>query len=235
MTDKEICDYDVINFLKADPGFYIRNPQLLQDLEVSAKNGKVTSLANHQINVLKDRNNYLKTKLADLISHAEHNEKMMSQVFELSLQLCQISHVSNVTKHFNKFIKMYFKSDLFRLVIPVYEKLESSSTVLCVENEAEFFSVFGDFMEENTAVCGRLKKDKLEYVFSKKADKIGSSVMLPVGAKASKGILIFASYDETKFYPDMSTDILSKLTAILDIKLKNSFMFPEESQVNKGE
>lgn len=235
MTNKEISEYDIINFLKADSGFYIRHPELLQDLQVSTKNGSVTSLANHQINVLKERNDYLKRKLSDLIKHAENNEKLVSQVFELSLQLCQISHVANVTKHFGRFVKQSFKSDLFRLVIPQYENLESSPSVLCVENESEFISLFSDFIQNDSAVCGRLKKDKLKYIFAQKASKIGSSVMLPIGKKANKGILVFASYDETRFYPDMSTDILAKLAAIMDSKLKNSFDLTDGSQMSESE
>ena len=43
--------------------------------------------------------------------------------------------------------------------------------------------------------------------------------MLPIGSHAEKGILVFASFDENRFNPDMSTDLLSKLTLILDRKI----------------
>lgn len=223
MTQSNLSESEVIQYLQEHTDFFIRNRELLTDLKVSNSYGKIASLANHQVNTLQERNAFLKEKLNKLILHATENEKIISHVFELSLQLSQISHVANVTKHFSAFVKQHFNADIFRLVIPAYDNLETSKNVLCVEDETEFFRLFKDFMEGNSSVCGRLKKETLQFVFNKKSEKVGSSVMLPIGKNAKKGILIFASFDETRFIPDMSTDILSKLTNMLEIKLKNSF------------
>jgi len=223
MTEKALTDNDIINFLRMNKDFFTRHPEQLEALEVSNRNGKVASLVNHQVNVLKERNNQLKNKLSELITNAQENEKIMSQVFQLSLQLCQISHISNVTKHFGKFVKHAFNSDLFKIIVPSYEKLENSSSVLCVKDEEEYLNIFSEFIKSNTPVCGRLKLQKLKYIFPKKADKIGSSILLPIGSHAQKGILVFASYEENKFHPDMSTDLLSKLTLILEKKFKKTF------------
>ena len=221
--NKPLSDKDIIYFLSQNTDFFVRHPEQLEALQVSNRNGKVASLVNHQVNVLKERNNQLKNKLSQLISNAAENEKIMSQVFQLTLQLCQISHVANVTKHFAQFVKQSFDSDMFKIVLPAYENLESSASVMCVSDETEFLSVFKEFMTNNTPVCGRLKKEKLVYIFGNKADKIGSSVILPIGKSAEKGLLVFASFDESRFNPEMSTDLLSKLTHILERKFKNTF------------
>jgi len=225
MTKQQLTDNDVIHFLMQNTDFFIRHPEQLEALKVSNKNGSVASLVNHQVNVLKQRNNQLKSKLAQLIKFAEENEKIMAQVFELSLQLCQISHVANVTKHFGRFVKHSFESDLFRMVLPAYENLDSSATVLCVndENHSAFQAVFSKFQANNRPLCGRLKQEKLKFVFPQQADKIGSSVILPIGNHAEKGLLVFASFDESRFNPDMSTDLLSKLSLILDRKFNQTF------------
>ncbi|MFK8010657.1 MAG: DUF484 family protein [Marinicellaceae bacterium] len=230
MTQSKITDSDIIHFLHENKDFFTRHPEQLELLEVSNRNGKVASLINHQVNVLKERNNQLKTKLSELINNAQENEKIMSQVFNLSLQLSQISHVANVTKHFARFVKHSFESDLFKIVLPKYDKLVNSQAVLCVENEEEFSLIFEDFIRNNAPICGRLKKQKLEYIFPKHADKIGSSILLPIGNNAEKGILVFASFEENKFNPDMSTDLLSRLTQILDKKFKNSFQINKEKK-----
>ncbi len=230
MTDKSLTDNDIINFLRQNKDFFTRHPEQLEVLEVSNRNGKVASLVNHQVNVLKDRNNQLKNKLSQLINNAQENEKIMSQVFNLSLQLCQISHVANVTKHLARFVKHAFDSDLFRIIVPKYDNLENSASVLCIDNEEEFSIIFKDFMHGNVPICGRLKKQKLDFIFRKKANEIGSSIMLPIGRHAEKGILVFASYEENKYNPDMSTDLLSKLTLILENKFKNTFKTTQEQK-----
>lgn len=223
MTTKTLTDNDVINYLTAHDDFFIRHPEQLITLQVSNKNGSIASLVNHQVNVLKDRNNQLKKRLSTLISYAEENEKIMSQVFELTLQLSQISHVANFTKHFSRFVKQSFDSDLFKIVVPQYENLKTSPSVLCVEDETQFAAIFKEFSTNNLPICGRLKKEKLDFLFGKNAIKIGSSVILPIGKHAEKGLLVFASFDENRFNPDMSTDLLARLTQILDRKLKNTF------------
>lgn len=223
MTNKTITDNDVITYLSANKGFFVKHPEQLEVLEVSNKSGKVASLINHQVNVLKERNKQLKLKLSTLIGFAEENEKIMSQVFELTLQLSQISHVANMTKHFARFVKQSFESDFFKLVVPVYDSLDSSSNVLCVDDIPTYTQIFGDFSKNNAPICGRLKKEKLDFIFGGHAIKIGSSVILPIGPQANKGLLVFASFNESRFNPDMSTDLLAKLTQILDRKLKNTF------------
>ncbi len=223
MTHKTITDNDVINYLSSNTDFFVRHPEQLEALKVSNKNGKVASLVNHQVNVLKERNNQLKSRLSKLIGYAEENEKTMSLVFELTLQLSQISHVANVTKHFTRFVKQSFDSDLFKIVLPTYENLKPTASVLCVEDQEEFTRIFADFIKNNAPICGRLQKDKLEFIFGQRAEKIGSTVILPIGSRAQKGLLVFSSFDENKFNPGMSTDLLARLSQILDRKLKNTF------------
>ena len=162
MTGKTMTDNDIINFLRENKDFFIRHPEQLEVLEVSNRNGKVASLVNHQVNVLKDRNNQLKNRLSELISNAQENEKIMSQVFQLTLQLCQISHIANITKHFARFVKHTFDSDLFKIIVPKYDKLKNSQTVLCVEDEEEFSALFKEFIKNDSPICGRLKKQKIK-------------------------------------------------------------------------
>jgi hypothetical protein len=235
MTKQQLTDNDVINFLTQNTGFFVRHPEQLEALKVSNKNGSVATLVNHQVNVLKERNNQLKSKLTQLIKFAEENEKIMAQVFELSLQLCQISHVANVTKHFGRFVKHSFDSDLFRMVLPANANLESSATVLCItdENKSKFQTIFSEFQANSQPLCGRLKQEKLKFIFPQQADKIGSSVILPIGDHAQKGLLVFASFDESRFNPDMSTDLLSKLSQILDRKFNQTFDVPSPKKAQK--
>jgi len=236
MTTKQLSDNDIIHYLNQNTDFFVRHPEQLDAIQVDNK-GKVTSLVNHQVNVLKQRNNQLKSKLAELIRFAQENEKIMGQVFELTLQLCQISHIANVTKHFGRFVKNSFDSDLFKIVLPQYENLESSASVLCVDNEMsdDFQKSFSEFMNNDLPICGRLRKEKLVFVFGKRAEDIGSSVMLPIGKNSSKGLLVFASFDEGRFNPDMSTDLLSKLTHILEKKLTKNFTNPHQLQAKNDE
>lgn len=225
MSDKHLSDTDIIHYLTQNQDFFVRHPEQLEVLKVNNKNGKVTSLISHQVNVLKERNTQLKEKLNQLIGYASENEKTMSQVFELTLQLCQISHIANVTKHFSRYVQHSFGSDLFKIVVPNYDGLESSAIVkiLSVDDEVLFNQVFKEFIIKNRPICGRLKKPKLQFVFGKQAEKIGSSVILPIGKNAQKGLLVFASFDENRFNPEMSTDLLSRLSEILERKFSKSF------------
>ena len=230
MTNNTLTDHDIINFLQNDVDFFIRHPEQLLAINVSNRNGKVASLINHQVNVLKERNQQLKSRLSEMIKYAEYNETIMTQIFELTLRLSQISHVANVTKYFTAFVKKAFDCRMVKLILPVYDKLESNKSVLCVSNEDQFFSIFKEFISNNSPICGRLKAEKLKFVFGNQSELIGSSVMLPIGENAKKGILVFASEQESRFNPEMSTDLLSRLTHILDQKLSKTFSLASEQQ-----
>jgi len=224
MSDKALNDSDIIHYLNQNKDFFVKHPEQLELLKVNTNSGKVTSLVNHQVNVLKERNTQLKLKFSQLIHYAEENEKLMNQVFELTLHLCQISHIANVTKHFTRFVKQSFDSDLFKIILPSYENLDKSASVICVgQEDKEFEKAFKSFLKQGKPVCGRIKKDKLNYIFSNQANSVGSCVLLPIGDHAKKGILVFASFDENRFQTDMSTDLLSRLADILDKKFKNVF------------
>lgn len=225
MTKKQLSDQEVIHFLESNTDFFVRYADLLETLKVNEKNGTVTSLINHQVNVLKERNAQLKSKLYELISFAEENEKLMSQVFELTLQLSQISHVANVTKHFVRFVKQYFNPDMFKLVMPEYDSLNNSTEVLCIDEQkrGDFNNIFASFFQDNKPLAGRLQKDKLVFIFGQRAPEVGSCVILPIGKNAEKGLLVFAGFDENRFNPEVSTDLLFRLTHILDRKFNKKF------------
>ncbi|MCF6289084.1 MAG: DUF484 family protein [Proteobacteria bacterium] len=233
MTAKSLTDNDIIMFLNNNQDFFLRHPEQIEALNVANKNGTVTSLVNHQINVLKQRNNSLKTKLNELITYAAENEKLMSQIFDLSLQLCQISHIANVTKHFSRFVKKSFNAEMMKIVVPEYTSLESSSYVLTLDEEKKekFLLIFAEFMHNNTPICGRLKQDKLNFIFGRRAEEINSSVILPIGDNAAKGLLVFASLDENRFHPEMSTDLLTRLCNILECKFSKNISLETSTSV----
>ena len=237
MTEKKLADKDIIHFLNDHPDFFVKHPDLLETIQVNNKNGSVTSLINHQVNVLKERNQQLKSKLYELISFAEENEKLMSHVFELTLQLSQISHVSNVTKHFVRFVKQYFNPDVFKLLLPTYDSLNNNTEIMTLDDtkENEFLDIFDGFLQNNKPVAGRLHKNKLTFLFGQRAEQIGSCVILPIGKNGQKGLLAFASFDENRFNPDVSTDLLSRLTHILDRKLNQSFQSMKTKRIEVNE
>ena len=223
MKKLNFSQQDVIEYLKDNPDFFIKNSNLVESIQVTNRDGSVASLANHQINLLKQRNSHLKKNLSDMVFNASENEKLMSQIFEIALKVGQYTKVSNVLKCFIHYVDKIFSPDWIKVVLPENDSLNSIKSVIQMKVNDPSLSVFDEFFQNNEAVCGRLQKSFLEFFFKESSPKVGSSILLPLGNNSEKGMLIFASKNEERFHPNMSTDLLNRLSQILESKLKDSF------------
>lgn len=216
---------DVIEFLSSHPDFFVKNPQLLEQIQVANSSGNMTSLSNHQINALKDQNIQLKQKLADLIQLASDNERLMTTIFEVALNVGQYSNLSNVMKCFLHYVKKLLSPDWISVMLPADPSLNSIHQVIQIDESQAIPIAFEEFIHNDKAVCGRLPKQMVELLLSESATDVGSGILLPIGKQADKGMIFFASKDESRFHPDMSTDLLMRLAQILDSKLKTSLNY----------
>ncbi len=235
MSINPVSEQDVIEYLNSNLDFFIKNPQLLEEIQVSNKNGKLASLSSHQTNTLKDRNSQLKTRLADLIQLASDNERIMSMVFEVALEVGKYSKVSNVAKCFVHHVRKHFSPDWVKMILPANSKLNEVNEVIQVKEASGILLIFEDVITTKKAVCGRLRKNILEFLLSTEASEVGSSILLPIGANGEKGIVFFGSKDEDRFHPDMSADLLMRLSQILDSKFKAGFDFSIDSSLKTQE
>ena len=91
MNDTTIKDAvtpaDVASYLRRHPAFLHDYPDLALTLLPPREEGKTTSLASYQLDVLRDKNRELGRRLTELVGIANENEQLVQRVHALNLPL----------------------------------------------------------------------------------------------------------------------------------------------------
>ncbi|THB67300.1 MAG: DUF484 family protein [Gammaproteobacteria bacterium] len=208
---KEITDADVIGYLKENPDFLARNPQTMEILEVPHDCGGATSLIEHQVNSLKEKNRETRQELKRLIAIARENDQLNEKVQNLSLELMQVNSIEDIILTIQDSLRNEFKADLVSI------KLFVDGCKNCPEyagEESPLRTAFNSLFESQRPLCGRLKHEQLKLLFKDNADKIGSTAIIPLEKERRFGIIAIGSFDQQKFQPDMGTIFLRYLGSL---------------------
>jgi uncharacterized protein YigA (DUF484 family) len=199
-------------YLIKHPGYFANHPELMAELEVLSPQGELTNLVTHQLRTLQNENRQLKAQISQLIKNAQQSESMMNRLFSLLTELSVVKK-ADFLQQFVSFVTENFPTDYFKLLVteglielPENDHIESLN--------AAQLNHFAVFQAKPEPLSGRLKQDKILSIFTDSTD-IKSAIVLPIGVKASFGLLAFASVDEEKFHPNSSSDLLQKLAQIL--------------------
>jgi uncharacterized protein YigA (DUF484 family) len=75
--------------------------------------------------------------------------------------------------------------------------------------------IFETFFENARPRSGQIRDTQREYLFGPDGGAVGSMVMIPLGERASLGLLAIASNDTQRYLPTMSTDFLVRIGEIV--------------------
>ena len=75
---------------------------------------------------------------------------------------------------------------------------------------------FQGHLEKGVSVCGRLNRNKRDYLFGTRAQWVQSTVLVPMG---DDGMLAVGSSDPARFYPGMGTLFLDLLARVVVSRL----------------
>jgi len=75
---------------------------------------------------------------------------------------------------------------------------------------------FQEHLEKGVSVCGRLNRNKRDYLFGSRAQWVQSTALVPMG---TDGMLAIGSSDPARFYPGMGTLFLDLLAQVVTSRL----------------
>jgi uncharacterized protein YigA (DUF484 family) len=75
---------------------------------------------------------------------------------------------------------------------------------------------FQDHIEKGVSVCGRLNRNKRDYLFGARAQWVQSTALIPMG---NDGLMAIGSSDPARFYPGMGTLFLDLLAQVVTSRL----------------
>ena len=204
---------DVASYLHNNPDFFVDHAALLREMNFSNTHGaSAVSLVERQVGLLREKVRLLEGKLGELIGFGEENDVIADKVHRLAVDLQAATGLSRVAG-------------------VLYANLSGTFAVPCVAvrlwgvaaGDAATAEEFQPVSDEIKLIAGSLQHpycgvaDNQEAVvwFGERSTPIRSMAQIPLREQgfggACFGLLVLASEDVHRFYPDMGTLYLSRI------------------------
>lgn len=217
----EIKERDVADYLKHHPDFLKNNAGILAQLEIPHECNGAASLIEAQVSILREKNDHLKAKMMELMQVARDNDQLAERMLHLTLSLIDAENLEQTLAVLDKSIGSEFQADAISIrLFEQDKKLDNFPDKIISKNAPELTS-FENFFRAERSLCGRLKKEQLEFMFGDKARDIRSAVLIPLGHRSGLGMFAIGSKDRNRFHPGMGTVFLKQMGALITGMLKH--------------
>lgn len=210
----------VAKYLRKHPDFLQKHPDVFETLQLNHPSGAAVSLIERQVEQLRVSNEELNRQLGRLVRVASENERLMSRLHRLTLELMTIDSRRDFFSRLGDSLLNDFKADI--LTIRLYDQdaaAEAGDPVTALQKDDSALELFRAQLEKDTTVCGRLAEKKLEFLFGDKARWVQSSALVPLGKGGADGMMAIGSSDPARFYPGMGTLFLDLLAEVITTRL----------------
>ena len=209
-------DEQVVEFLRADPEFFARNPALLAELRIPHDVDGAVSLLEHQVGVLRGRLQQQDKRLQRLLANARDNEELAQRMHGLTLALIDCSAADEVFAALYHTLSEQFGADAagVRLFAPPRDEQDRRLGEF-VQIDAAGRVLFDRSVAADKPICGRLPAAQAEFLFGAHAADIASAAVLPLGSARRFGLLAIGSRDPQRFHPGMGTMFLRNLAEVV--------------------
>jgi uncharacterized protein YigA (DUF484 family) len=190
---------DVAHYLINTPEFFEEHVETLAQITLAHPHGgRTISLSERQLLALREKNKGLERKLHDLLVYAKENDGLQHKVHEFTTSLFAGRDLITLQE-----MIPHLLSDIFSVPhtsLHLWQVTPPSMEIL----------VFTD--GQTTPVCAQQAVHETAEWFGEHAPQLNSFAYLPLHAgSVSIGLLVLASEDKQRFYPEMGTMFLQRI------------------------
>jgi uncharacterized protein YigA (DUF484 family) len=201
-------DEDVAQYLQDNPQFFDTYAEMLAGIAIPHPyGGRTVSLSERQMLTLREKNKGLEKKLHEMLEFAQENDVLQNKVHQFTMALFgahDLMGLQDVVAHNLR--------DIFavpHVALHVWKGLPPSAEVLA----------FAD--EYKQPVCTHHAVHETLNWFGEAAPHLHSFAYLPLRAnEQSIGLLVLASEDAQRFYPEMGTVFLQRIAETVSSALQ---------------
>ena len=211
-----LAEERVVEHLMAHPEFFERHPAVLARLNLPHQRGSAAiSLVERQMLVLRERHATLEQKLHELIENGRANDTIAERMHRLTRRLLRAGDASAVIAALEISLREDFGDSRWVMLLtdPAYAALagQPGTHVRYVPRGSTDLKVFETFFESARPRSGQIREAQREFLFGAEGRQLGSAALVPLGERASLGLVAIASHDTERFVPTMSTDFLVRI------------------------
>lgn len=199
--------HDIAEYLQQNPQFFEEYADLIAEIFIPHPHGgRAIPLAERQILTLREKNKLLETKLAELLQFGEENDQISDKVHKLTLSLLQARDLAAVLGTLQYHLQENFRVP--HLAVRLWGD-ERDETLL------EFAPVSADVPKLAhslpTPYCGPYVTDEVLAWLDDAAPHAKSFAQVALRIDRPFGLMVLASPDPQRFYPEMGTLYLARI------------------------
>jgi len=200
---------EVARYLKEHPDFLSGHGELFADITVPHPHGgQAISLAERQLHALRDKIRLLEGKLSELIRFGEENDEIGEKVHRLSLGLLEAENYAALQYELFQHLREDFQIPHVALRIWNSVLSRDGEDFGPVSEAVRFLA--GDMHEPYCGAPANL--ELLQWLGDDVAPHVRSVALIPLRREAQVfGVLLLASEEAERFYPEMGTLYLSRI------------------------
>lgn len=202
MNDDGIAEY-----LKLHPEFFERHAELLGQLTLPSRHGgAAVSLGERQMGVLRDKLRLLEGKLAELIRFGEENDAIASKVHELAVAIIGANSFGSATRVLYSHLGGNFAVP--HVAVRLWDIIPGLEPEFSPVSEA-VKTLAGTLAHP---YCGSSTGQEAVEWFGDRSGHIRSMAQIPLWSDGKCfGLLVLASEEGGRFYPEMGVLYLSRI------------------------
>ena len=216
----QLAEDQIADFLVAHPDFFERHGAVLARIKLPHQRGSAAiSLVERQVLVLRDKHAVLEKKLHELIENGRANDAISDRLHRLTRRLLRARDAAGVVAALETSLREDFGASRWVLLAtdPAVSTLGNLANghVRIVPRGSPELKIFETFFESGRPRSGQIRDTQRDYLFGGEGSQVGSTVLIPLGERASLGLLAIASHDTERYLPTMSTDYLVRIGEIV--------------------
>jgi len=199
---------DVAQYLKDNPQFFHDHAEMLAEITIPHPHGgRAISLPERQMITLREKNKGLENKMRDMLLFAQENDALQNKVHQFILALFGAHDLMGLQDVVDGKLREIF--EVPHVALHVWKGLPPSPEVLA----------FAD--EQKQPVCTHHPVHDTPQWFGETAEHLRSYAYLPLrNGDKSIGLLVLASEDAHRFYPEMGTVFLQRIAESVSAALQ---------------
>ena len=201
-------DEEVARYLQDNPQFFEHHADTLAQINLPHPHGgRTISLSERQLLALREKNKELEKKLREMIAYAQDNDALQHKVHEFVVLLFAARSLAALQETIPHLLR-----DIFAIphtVLRLWQSEPPSAEVLA----------FADAQAQ--PVCLHHPAHDTAAWFGEHAAQLHSYAYLPLrGGSDTIGMLVLASEDKQRFYPEMGTVFLQRIAEAVSSALQ---------------
>ena len=202
-----------IEHLKSTPDFFLKNPEILQYLEIPHESGAATSLVERQVSILRERNIDLRRRLKSLLETASTNDDIFKKMRSLTSAIIDVRNVQDLEQIIKRELISSLNASQVIFILKNFELAETSTYFTDATSIKD--TRFSNLIELTDSACKVYRPEEYATLFQiEELDGPGSAALIPLSVDKSRGILIIGSTNPERFAQNLETLFLDYLSEI---------------------